>query len=164
MEKTVRTTFPTSVSAAELAASAQDYIQRGWTVAETANGICLITDEDIAAIEVTGELAATVRRYLRANDLTGPIIELPGIERREIHIVTGVRKAAMAIEALREAGVVVHADGAGVPLPPSRVSAGTAAWAVAPHEARWTPPLVAVAAAVRAARSGRKPSVARIAS
>jgi hypothetical protein len=164
LEKTVRTTFPTSVKAAALAAFAQDYIQRGWTVAETANGICLITDENVSGIEVTGELAVAVRRYLRANNLTGPVIELPGTERREIHLVTGVGKAEMAIAALREAGAVIHTDGAGIPLPPSRVSAGTACWGVAPSEARWVPPVVALGAAVRAARSGRKPQVARIAS
>jgi hypothetical protein len=164
MEKTVRTTFPTSVRAAALAATAQDYIQRGWTVAETANGICLITDENVSGIEVTGELAANVRRFLRANDLTGPVIEIPGPERREIHLVTGLRKAEMALDALRRAGAVVHTDGAGIPLPPTRISAGTASWGVAPNEARWVPPVVAVGAAVHAAVSGRKPQVARIAS
>jgi len=74
----VRTTFPTSVSAAEMTAAAQDYIQRGWTIAETANGICLITDEDLSGIEISGELASEVRRFLRANNLTGPVIEIPG--------------------------------------------------------------------------------------
>jgi hypothetical protein len=165
MEKTVRTTFPTSVKAATLAASAQDYIQRGWTVAETANGICLITDEDVSGIEVTGELAVAVRRFLRANDLTGPVIEIPGAERREIHLVTGVAKATMAIEALRKAGAVVHTDGAGIPLPPTQLSAGDACWGVAPHEARWIPPVVALGAAVRSALAGRrKPQLTRIAS
>lgn len=141
-------------------------MQRGWTVAETANGICLITDGDIAGIEVTGDTAAFVRRFLRANDLTGPVIEIPGAERREIHLVTGVRKAAMAIEALRASGVIVHADGAGIPLPPSRVATGPeghASWAVAPHEARWVPPVVAISAAVRAAAKG-VPVKARMAS
>ncbi|MBY8856095.1 hypothetical protein K7711_06375 [Nocardia sp. CA2R105] len=165
MEKTVRTTFPTSVKAAERAASAQDYIQRGWTVAETANGICLITDEDVSGIEVTGELAAAVRRFLRANDLTGPVIEIPGAERREIHLVTGVAKAAMAVEALRRAGAIVHTDGAGIPLPPTQLSTGDACWGVAPSEARWIPPVVALGAAVRSATTGRrKPQLARIAS
>src|SRR5881628_3797343 len=88
MEKTVRTTFPTSVQAATVAACAQDYTERGWTVAETANGICLITDETVSGIEVRGELAASVRRFLRANNLSGPVIEIPGTERREIHLVT----------------------------------------------------------------------------
>ncbi|MFF0489265.1 hypothetical protein ACWDSJ_04505 [Nocardia sp. NPDC003482] len=164
MEKTVRTTFPTSVPAATMAAAAQDYIQRGWTVAETANGICLITDENVAGIEVTGELAATVRRFLRANNLSGPVIEVPGAERREIHLVTGTAKAAMAIEALREAGITVYTDGDGIPLPPTQLSAGSACWGVAPSEARWVPPVVAVAAAVRAAASGRKPQGVRLAS
>ncbi|WP_036568611.1 hypothetical protein [Nocardia sp. BMG51109] len=161
----MRTTFPTSVSAADVAASAQDYIRRGWTVAETANGICLITDENVSGIEVTGELAATVRRFLRANNLSGPVIEIPGAERREIHLVTGVRKAERALEALRASGVTVYTDGAGIPLPPTQLSAGSACWGVAPGEARWVPPVVAIAAAVRAARSRRRRSgIARLAS
>ncbi|MBF6298358.1 hypothetical protein IU459_12500 [Nocardia amamiensis] len=156
MEKTVRTTFPTSVSAAQMTAAAQDYNQRGWTVAETANGLSLITDDDLSGIEVTGELADEVRRFLRANNLSGPVIEIPGAERREIHLVTGVRKAAMALQALREAGATVYSDGAGIPLPPTQLSAGSACWGVAPAEARWVPPVVAVAAAVRAARAPRR--------
>ncbi|NNH74096.1 hypothetical protein HLB23_30305 [Nocardia uniformis] len=161
----MRTTFSSSVTAEVLAATAQEYKQRGWTVAETANGICLITDENLSGIEVTGETAAFVRRFLRANNLSGPVIEVPGEERREIHLVTGMRKAAMAVEALRETGAIIHTDGAGIPLPPTQASAaGAAAWSIAPHEARWTPPVVAIAAAVRAAVSGRKPQVARIAS
>ncbi|WP_327111480.1 hypothetical protein OHB12_25860 [Nocardia sp. NBC_01730] len=147
----MRTTFPTSVSAADMTAAAQDYTQRGWTVAETANGLSLITDEDLSAIEVTGELAAEVRRFLRANDLSGPVIEIPGAERREIHLVTGVRKAALAFAALRDAGATVYTDGAGIALPPTQLSAGSACWGVAPAEARWVPPVVAISAAVRAA-------------
>ncbi|RBO91842.1 hypothetical protein [Nocardia puris] len=159
----MRTSFPTSVSAADIDAAAQDYIQRGWTVAETANGICLITDEDVSGIEVSGELAGEVRRFLRANNLSGPVIEFPGADRREIHLVTGLRKAAMALEALREAGAVVHTDGAGIPLPPSKMSAGAACWGVAPHEARWIPPVVALAAAVRSAVSRRRPQLTSVA-
>ncbi|MEU8895058.1 hypothetical protein [Nocardia sp. NPDC048505] len=152
----MRTTFLTSVSAAEMTAAAQDYSQRGWTVAETANGICLITDADVSGIEVTGELAGEVRRFLRANNLSGPVIEVPGAERREIHLVTGARKAAAALEALREAGAVVYTDGAGIPLPPTQLSAGSACWGVAPHEARWLPPVVAIGAAVRSVLSRRR--------
>ncbi|WP_067858196.1 hypothetical protein [Nocardia shimofusensis] len=159
----MRTTFPTSVSAADMDAAAQDYIQRGWTVAETANGLCLITDDEVSAIEISGELAGEVRRFMRANNLSGPVIEVPGSERREIHLVTGMRKAAMALDALREAGAIVYTDGAGVPLPPSKLSAGCAHWGVAPHEARWVPPVVAVAAAVRSASSRRRTQLTSVA-
>ncbi|MEU1985214.1 hypothetical protein [Nocardia sp. NPDC019395] len=151
----MRTTFSTSVSAGAKSAAARDYVQRGWTVAETTNGLCLITDADLSAVEVTGELAASVRRYLRANNMTGPVIEIPGAERREIHLVTGMRKAQRAVEALREAGAVVHTDGAGIPLPPTHLSAGSASWGVSPDEARWVPPVVAVGAAVRTALARR---------
>lgn len=151
----MRTTFPTSASAADVTAAAQDYIQRGWTIAETANGICLITDDDLSGIEISGELAGEVRRFLRANNLTGPVIEIPGAERREIHLVTGLRKAAMALEALREAGATIYSDGDGIPLPPTQLTTGEACWGVAPSEARWIPPVVAVGAAVRSALSRR---------
>ncbi|MFC4124126.1 hypothetical protein [Nocardia rhizosphaerae] len=152
----MRTTFPTTTTAAEKGAAAQEYAAQGWTVAETANGLCLITDENVSAIEVTGEMAGAVRRFLRANNLSGPVIEIPGPQRRDIHLVTGVRKAAMAIEAMREAGAVVHTDGASIPLPPTQLAAGSAAWGVAPTEARWVPPVVALGAAVRAAASRSK--------
>ena len=154
---TVRTTFSTSVSAGAKSAATRDYVQRGWTVAETTNGLCLITDADLSAVEVTGELAASVRRYLRANNLSGPVIEIPGAERREIHLVTGMRKAERAVAALREAGAVVHTDGDGVPLPPTHLSAGSANWGIAPDEARWVPPVVALGAAVRASQSRQRP-------
>ncbi|AYF73050.1 hypothetical protein D7D52_03280 [Nocardia yunnanensis] len=133
---------------ASLPHPAEDYRRRGWTVTETADGIDLITDNRLAAVELTGATAAGVRRYLRANNLSGPVLELPGPQRREIHLVLGVAKAARAVEMLRAAGAVVHTDGAAIPLP----SPGRAiAWNIAPHEARWVPPLVALSAAVRAA-------------
>ncbi|WP_433684947.1 hypothetical protein [Nocardia sp. CA-119907] len=156
------TTFPSSVTEA-VSDTVQDCRRRGWTVAETVNGVCLITDEQISAIELTGTLAATVRRFLRANNLSGPVIEIPGAHRREIHVVVGAAKAAMAIGALREAGAIVHTGGASIPLPPTRLSAGSACWGVSPAEARWVPPVVAIAAAVRAAETGRKPHISGLA-
>jgi hypothetical protein len=155
MENTVPTTFASHVTEAT-SDTVQDYRRRGWTVAETANGVCLITDEQISAIEITGALAATVRRFLRANNLSGPVIEIPGAQRREIHLAVGVAKAAMAISALRSVGAIVHTDGASIPLPPTRLSTGSTCWGISPSEARWVPPVVAIAAAVRAAEPGRK--------
>ncbi|WP_069162120.1 hypothetical protein [Nocardia altamirensis] len=159
----MRTTFPTSVSAATMTAAAQDYTQRGWTVAETANGLCLITDDEVSGIEVSGELAGQVRRFLRANNLSGPVIEIPGAERREIHLVTGLRKATLALEALIAAGAVVHTDGAGILLPPTQLSAGSACWGVTPAEARWIPPVVALGAAVRAATARKRTQLTSVA-
>ncbi|WP_405160888.1 hypothetical protein [Nocardia sp. NBC_01499] len=141
----------------------QDYRRRGWTVAETTNGVCLITDEQVAAVELTGDLAAGVRRYLRANNLSGPVIEIPGAQRREIHLVVGVAKAAMAIEALRGAGATVHTDGASIPLPPTRLSTGSARWDISPAEARWVPPVVALAAALRATAPSRTARLTEVA-
>ncbi|MFG1790923.1 hypothetical protein [Nocardia sp. NPDC049149] len=159
----MRTTFPTSVSAATMTAAAQDYTQRGWTVAETANGLCLITDDEVSGIEVSGELAGQVRRFLRANNLSGPVIEIPGAQRREIHLVTGLRKATLALEALTAAGAIVHTDGAGILLPPTQLSAGSACWGVTPAEARWIPPVVALGAAVRAVTARKRPQLTSVA-
>ncbi|MFG1793156.1 hypothetical protein [Nocardia sp. NPDC049149] len=155
-------TSTSSVTAAS-ADAAHGYRERGWTVAETANGVCLITDERVAAVEVTGALAADVRRFLLANNLSGPVIELNGAQPRDIHLVVGVAKAARAIEALRDAGAIVHTDGAGIPLPPTRLSHGSACWRIAPSEARWVPPVVALAAAVRATASARARQLSDIA-
>lgn len=145
----MRTTFQ-GISAAELAATETAYAERGWTVSQTANGISLIADDAVCGIEVTGELALDVRRYLDANDLTGPIIDIPGAERHEIHLVTAPAKARLALDALAAMGATAHVDGAGIPLPPTKLYAGSARWSVTPTEARWVPPVVALAAAVRA--------------
>ncbi|WP_309231810.1 hypothetical protein [Nocardia sp. SYP-A9097] len=120
----------------------------GWAVEATSEGVQLVTDHRIAAVELTGPLATAVRRFLRANNLSGPVIEIRDSQRREIHLVVGAAKAAKAIAMLRDAGAIVHTDGATVPLP---VAGGATGWGIAPGESRWVPPLVAIAAAVRAA-------------
>jgi hypothetical protein len=137
----------------EMTTATEDFSARGWTVAQTANGLILVCDDVVAGIELRGKLAADVRRYLRANNLTGPVVDIAGPERREIHLVTGLPKAALALAALPGLGAITHTDGAGVPLPPTKlVNVGAARWSVAPHEARWLPPVVALASAVRAVR------------
>lgn len=155
-------TFPSS-STLPASDAVQDYRRRGWTVAETTNGVCLITDEQVAAIELTGTLAAEVRRFLRANNLSGPVIDIPGAQRREIHLVVGAAKATRAIDALRTAGATVHTDGASIPLPPTRLSNGAASWDISPTQARWIPPVVAIAAAVRAVAPTRHRRLAEVA-
>ncbi|MVU82881.1 hypothetical protein GPX89_37305 [Nocardia sp. ET3-3] len=143
-----------------LSVVAEDYRRYGWTIEATGDGVDLITDEQIAAIELTGSVAAGVRRYLRANNMSGPVLEVHGGQRREIHLVVGVAKAARAIESLRAAGAIVHTDGARVPLPQGTRPIG---WSVMPHEARWVPPVVALAAAVRAVGAMDRKRQARVA-
>ncbi|CAM2977756.1 hypothetical protein [Skermania piniformis] len=160
----MRRTFQPSVSSAELYATTQGYAERGWTVAETANGVSLVSDRTVCGVEVVGELATRVRNYLESNALIGPVIDVPGDEPREIYLVTGIDRAALAVAALREMGAVVHCDGAGIPLPPTQLHAGSASWIVAPDDARWIPPVVALSAAVRAVRGGSAAAAARAAS
>jgi len=159
MENEVRTTSHRSAPETDATTAAAAYREQGWTVAETANGVSLITDAQIAGIELSGELAEGVRRYLVANKLIGPVIEMPGEERHDIHLVTGLAKAPMSLAWLREVGAVVHIDGAGITLPPTKLHAGSARWGVGPDEARWTPPAVALAAAVRAVQSRKSMKV-----
>lgn len=160
----MRTTAGSTVSASALAATADSYGERGWLVSTTANGISLITDEAICGIEVPAEFAAGVHEYLRANRMTGPVVEIPGAETRQVFLATGIKKAAMAIAALRELGATVHMDGASIPLPPTQLSAGSARWIVSPDDARWVPPVVAIGAAVRAVRTTKvAPRAVRVA-
>lgn len=139
---------------------ADDYRGLGWTVSVTADGIELVTDARIAAVELTGVRAAMVRRYLRANNLSGPVIEIQGRERREIHLVVGAGKALRAIEMLRESGATVYTDGARVALPAGDPAMG---WGIAPGEARWVPPLVALSAAVTAANRSNRSNLRKLA-
>ena len=150
----MRTTAGTT-SPSVLAATADSYRDRGSLVSTTANGISLITDAAVCGIELPEELAEGVHAFMQANGLVGPVITLPGATNREIHLVTGVAKATMALEALRKLGAIIYQDGAGIPLPPTQLSAGSARWAIAPEDCRWTPPVVALAAAVRATTSRR---------
>lgn len=149
----MRTTSGTSLLDRDLTATAVGYSDRGWNVSTTANGISLITDANVAGIEIPAEHTAAVRHFMQANKLVGPVVELPGSQSREIHLVTGIANATMAIAALRAAGAVVHMDGAGIPLPPTQLYAGSARWSVSPEDSRWVPPLVAVGAALRAVTS-----------
>ena len=145
-------TTPATPSASILAASAQAYAQKGWLVSETSNGISLVTDNNVCGIEVDETSAQQIRVYLRANKLTGPVIELPGSERRMIFLATGIAKAPRALDALRAFGATVYTDGDSFPLPPTKLTAGCARWAIAPEECTWVPPVVAIAAAQRAVR------------
>ena len=145
-------TTPVTPSASVLAASAQAYSQKGWLVAETSNGIALVTDNNVCGIEVDEKIADQILVYLRANKLTGPVIEIPGSERRMIFLATGVNKATRALDAMRDFGATIHAEGSSLPLPPTKMIAGCARWAVAPEECSWVPPVVAVSAALRAVR------------
>ncbi|WP_280447036.1 hypothetical protein [Nocardia brasiliensis] len=57
----------------------------------------------------------------------------------------------------------MHTDGASIPLPPTRLANGAACWKIAPDEARWVPPVVAIAAAVRASAAHRARQLSTVA-
>jgi hypothetical protein len=145
---------------ADLTVPARSYRQLGWTVVESLGGVSLMTDRQVGAIELVGELARGVHEYLRINGLLGPVIEVPGQEYREIHLVSGLAKADMAINWLTEVGATVHRDGATVALPPTESHAGPARWSSIPE--RSLPAAVAIAAAVRAVRARAIANTGRI--
>ncbi|WP_345495117.1 hypothetical protein [Nocardia callitridis] len=147
------TTFP-SLAATATPEVVLGYRDRGWTVAETTNGLCLITDARIGAVEFVDNVAEGVERYLRANALSGPCLEIPGRSRRHIHLVVGIDRAPGAVATLHAAGAVVHTQGATLALPPTRLSTGSVRWLLSPEQAPWVPPVVTLAAAVRATRDG----------
>lgn len=160
----MRTIAGSTITADAIAATADSYSDRGWLVATTANGISLITDDTLCGIEVPADIAELVDQYLAANRLTGPVVEIPGAEPRRIYLATGIAKAALALDALRGFGATIHMDGASIPLPPTQLSAGSARWVVSPDAATWIPPVVMIAAAVRAVRkSARTSRAARVA-
>ncbi|WP_280470421.1 hypothetical protein, partial [Nocardia brasiliensis] len=111
-------TFQSPVTVATVNA-AHDYCDRGWTVTETTNGVCLITDEQVAAVELTGALAGEVSRFLHANNLLGPVVELPGAQRREFHLVVGAPQGARAKPARAGAGARVGTPRGRQPQPPA---------------------------------------------
>src|SRR5918998_4749416 len=111
-ENVVQLTLPPPAASTDRIAPAPDYRGRGWHAVEGETEVSLVTDDHVGGIELAGDLATAVREYLQVNGLLGPVIEIPGEEIREIHLVTGLRNAALAIAWLRDNGATVHADGA----------------------------------------------------
>ncbi|MCX5042221.1 hypothetical protein OG921_03320 [Aldersonia sp. NBC_00410] len=133
-----------------MSAPAPTYDRHDWTVTTAADEVSLLTDDNMGGIELAGDLARGVHEYLHVNGLIGPVLELPGSEFREIHVVAGLAKAEMALAWLIEAGATVHRGGTAIPLPATE-SAAAGQWSSAPDRAM--PAAVALAAAVRAVQA-----------
>lgn len=110
----------------------------------------LVTNEDICGIELPDHLGTAVTQFLRANRLPGPVIEIAG--HRKILIATASSKALRAIDSLERSGATIYRDGATLPVR-NALDHGNGST---------VPPVVVIAAAVRAVTSGRGPGFARL--
>ena len=156
-KKDMDPTSGTLLSPDTSADAARRYERLGWRVSVTANGLSLVTTGEVCGIGLPTDLAGHVRDYLWINTLLGPVITLPEAGSAEIHLVTGIAHADLAVAALRAIGVVIYSDGALIPLPPTILPTGPIRWSVTPEAARWVPPVVAVSAAIRAVRPPMAP-------
>lgn len=129
-------------------------VRRGWTLTPATGGIALVTGDSVSGVRIPEPLAADVRDFLDANDLTGPIIRTCGAVPCDIHLVTGTRKAERALAALRAAQVTVLTGGAIIALPYPGSAHGHS-WVDIPDPAGTLPSVLTIAAAVRAVRTDR---------
>ncbi|MEV4127438.1 hypothetical protein [Nocardia sp. NPDC049707] len=121
-----------------------------WSISHAGDTLVVTFGVDRAGIELPAPLRIGVELFFQDNGLSGPTIAIDGPVGRHIRLVTGVSKADRAIEYLQHCGAVLHVGRAAWPLPP--VSGPGLAWSANGGHGHRIPPLVAVAAAVRAVR------------
>ncbi|MEV6137183.1 hypothetical protein AB0L63_14200 [Nocardia sp. NPDC051990] len=121
-----------------------------WSISHTGDTLVVTFGVERAGIELPAPLRIGVELFFQDNGLSGPSIAIDGPVGRHIRLVTGVSKADRAIEYLQHCGAVLHVGRAVWPLPP--VSGPGLAWSANGGHGHRIPPLVAVAAAVRAVR------------
>ncbi|MEV0292894.1 hypothetical protein [Nocardia sp. NPDC050710] len=135
-----------TASAAEPATTADRF---DWSISHTDDTIVVTFGQERAGIELPASLRIGVELFFQDNGLSGPTIAIGGPVGRHIRLVTGISKADRAIEYLQHCGALLHVGRAVWHLPP--VSGPGLAWSAGGGHHR-IPPLVAVAAAVRAVR------------
>jgi hypothetical protein len=131
--------------------AAVTYQRWGWPAKAVGDLVVMRTGEQAHAINLPAGAGCRVRQALWMDLLNGPIIVIPGSRPRWVFLVRPAEDAAdPVIESLRARGAIVSLDGVAVPLPPSRLDAGLARWAVQPPAAQpWLPPFRAVASAIQ---------------
>lgn len=121
-----------------------------WSIGHADDTIVVTFGAERAGIELPASLRIGVELFFQDNGLSGPTIAIGGPVGRQIRLVTGISKAHRAIEYLQHCGAVLHVGRAVWHLPP--VSGPGLAWSAGGGHGHRIPPLVAVAAAVRAVR------------
>ncbi|MGV9613276.1 hypothetical protein [Nocardia xishanensis] len=98
---------------------------------------------------MTGPLAAAVDAFLQANRLDGSTVVIGGSGTRRLYLVTGLDRTRLAADYLETAGARIRTGTHGIDIPP----AGPRRWRIRDGTRDWIPPIVALAAAVRAAHA-----------
>ncbi|MGA4786967.1 hypothetical protein [Nocardia sp. AB354] len=98
---------------------------------------------------MTGPLAAAVEVFLHANRLDGPAIVIGGHDTSRLYLVTGLDRTRLAARYLETAGARIRTGTHSIDIPP----AGPRRWQIGDGTRDWIPPIVAFAAAARAAHS-----------
>ncbi|MFX0581167.1 hypothetical protein [Nocardia nepalensis] len=137
----------TFTAAAEPAAPANRF---DCSISQAEDTIVVTFGVERAGIELPAPLRIGVELFFQDNGLSGPTIAIGGPVGRHIRLVTGISKADRAIEYLQHCGAVLHIGRVVWPLPP--VSGLGLTWSAGGGNGHRIPPLVAVAAAVRAVR------------
>ncbi|MEV5832602.1 hypothetical protein [Nocardia sp. NPDC052112] len=133
----------TSTAVTEPAATANRF---DWSISHADDTLVVTFGVERAGIELPAPLRIGVELFFQDNGLSGPTIAIDGPVGRQIRLVTGISKADRAIEYLQRCGAVLHVGRTVWPLPPGL------AWSAGGGHGHRIPPLVAVAAAVRAVR------------
>ncbi|MFQ6331938.1 hypothetical protein ACLMAL_38290 [Nocardia sp. CWNU-33] len=121
-----------------------------WSISHAEDTIVVTFGVERAGIELPAPLRIGVELFFQDNGLSGPTIAIGGPVGRHIRLVTGISKADRAIEYLEHCGAVLHVGRAVWHLSP--VSGPGLEWSAGGGHGHRMPPLVAVAAAVRAVR------------
>ncbi len=137
----------TSTATAEPATTAGRF---DWLISHADDTLMVTFGMERAGIELPAPLRLGVELFFQDNGLSGPTIAIGGPVGRHIRLVTGISKPERAIEYLQDCGAVLHVGRAVWSLPPD--SGLGLAWSADGGHGHRIPPLVAVAAAVRAAR------------
>ncbi|MEU2258529.1 hypothetical protein ABZ540_35790 [Nocardia xishanensis] len=106
---------------------------------------------------MTGPLAAAVDAFLQANRLDGPTVVIGGSGTSRLYLVTGLDRTRLAAGYLETAGARIGTGTRSIDIPP----AGPQRWWIRDGTRDWIPPIVALAAAVRAAHSFTSPAKIR---
>ncbi|MFI2589854.1 hypothetical protein ACH498_25125 [Rhodococcus erythropolis] len=121
--------------------------EQTWQFTDFGETLIISTPPGTATIEMSGPLAAAVEVFLHANRLDGPTVVFGDSDPRRLYLVTGINRTHLAARYLETAGAHIRAGTHSINLP------GPRRWWIRKGTRDWTPPIVALAAAARAAEA-----------